>query len=367
MGFKKKLKGLAAIWLAAVVVLFVPLHVIADGESGIGWRYSIEQPTGSVGISGTFISSTSASITPRNLSEYKEIKQSISSSKGDGYGAVGWTLWSGDATTNTYAQIGTYGAQDSVTAVTPSGYYYIQPVVGALPVDVEITLSTTGTDTGSSETYFQGTPNVAVKAWYNDCGDKSEIESPAYQYCVTAGNASPETWETGSPVCTAGEDGEYTLHVKAQKVDGNWSETVNAQFVIDTLAPVIRDPSGNEVGENAEFASDAPVSITVEEAHLKEVKLDGTAVSSPYQIPADGQQHVIEATDMAGNTISRNITVTPESQQQAIEGSGVYTLEAGVPYQLEPGQWKIAGDAMVYEGGRKFYVDTSGEYEFVKQ
>lgn len=327
MELKKRLKGLAGLWLAAVIVLFTPLHVLAEGEThwkfyGIG--YLSENATVAEGENlhqvysgGIEISSCkSTSITPGKVTEYGQLRDDVSNNQ-IGYGAVGWKLWQVDSqrklTSVTYD-----GSLAQITVSSPGGYYIIEPVAGALPVDVEITLSSgANVDTGSAGLYFQGKPDAAVKAWYNDCGERSEIVSPDFQYCITE-DAKPQMeslqW-TDYASCT-GEDGTYTLYVKTSKADGTPVYQASDQFVIDSEAPVICDSSGNELGENAELASDGPATITVREDNLKEATLDGTAFSGSCQVPADGLTHTVTASDMAGNQTSRRITVTPAGKKK---------------------------------------------------
>ena len=52
---------------------------------------------------------------------------------------------------------------------------------------------------------------------------------------------------------------------------------------------------------------------------------------------------------------------------EGISSEGKYELKPGIPYKLDNGKWKVAGDNTVYEGGSTFYVHESGTYEFQKQ
>ena len=47
-----------------------------------------------------------------------------------------------------------------------------------------------------------------------------------------------------------------------------------------------------------------------------------------------------------------------------LQGNGVVSVKAGIPYGLGDGTWKVKGDTTSYAGGITFYVASDGEYEF---
>ena len=53
--------------------------------------------------------------------------------------------------------------------------------------------------------------------------------------------------------------------------------------------------------------------------------------------------------------------------KEGIIASGLKKLRKGKEYKLGSGQWTVAGDTTVYQGGSAIYVTTSGEYDFKKQ
>ncbi|MBO5293378.1 MAG: hypothetical protein J6B10_09390 [Lachnospiraceae bacterium] len=62
-----------------------------------------------------------------------------------------------------------------------------------------------------------------------------------------------------------------------------------------------------------------------------------------------------------------NRTGEAGGETDTVKEGGTFTLNEGTRYSLGSGQWKIAGDNTVYQGGVGFYVQKSGIYEFTRQ
>ena len=184
------------------------------------------------------------------------------------------------------------------------------------------------------------------------------------------------TWPDGqtSPwVRILSENANYVLYVKAKGNDGQIVYARSGGIVIDTVAPKI-------VGVEAGKTYPEGTSFTVEDVNLDVVmvnespatpKSDGT-----YQVKANGTSCMIRVKDKAGNEQTCSVIVfgkLPEEEPEeptedtVISASGTYSLKPGVAYQLATGNWKVGGDSTVYQGGRSFYVSSSGDYSFTKQ
>ena len=157
----------------------------------------------------------------------------------------------------------------------------------------------------------------------------------------------------------------YVVYVKAE-ANGQTVYARSCGIVVDTIAPKI---VGVEAGKT--YSPGTP--FTVEDANLDVVMVNETPVTpssdGTYQVKANGTNCMIRAKDKAGNEQTCSITVFGEEPEDntVISKSGTYSLKPGVSYQLTAGKWKVGGDSTVYQGGRSFYVSSSGDYSFTKQ
>ncbi|MBD5509561.1 MAG: hypothetical protein HDR05_16350 [Lachnospiraceae bacterium] len=157
----------------------------------------------------------------------------------------------------------------------------------------------------------------------------------------------------------------YVLYVKAE-ADGQTVYARSGGVVIDTVAPKI-------VGVEAGKVYPAGTTFTVEDDNLDYVMVNESPVTpasdGSYKVKANGTNCMIRAKDKAGNEQTCSITVFGEEPEDntVISKSGTYSLKPGVSYQLTAGKWKVGGDSTVYQGGRSFYVSSSGDYSFTKQ
>lgn len=133
----------------------------------------------------------------------------------------------------------------------------------------------------------------------------------------------------------------------------------------DETAPVI---SG--VSDGQTYYGDQTVTVTDE--NLRSVTVNGEAVAvsddrAKVTLKPSDNVYKIIAEDMAGNRTEYTIEVLETWVRDGITGDGIKNLRAARIYKLGGGQWTVAGDKTVYQGGRTFYVKNGGAYDFKKK
>lgn len=193
---------------------------------------------------------------------------------------------------------------------------------------------------------------------------------------VTSKEAGQIDWSRNSvsPVVEAlSSNKTYVLYVKAE-ANGQTVYARSCGVVVDTIAPKI-------VGVEEGNTYPAGTTFTVEDANLDVVMVNESpatpASDGSYKVKANGTNCMIRVKDKAGNEETCSITVFGEEppedpvedpkEDTVISASGIYSLKPGVSYQLAAGKWQVGGDSTVYQGGRTFYVRSSGDYSFTKQ
>lgn len=139
-------------------------------------------------------------------------------------------------------------------------------------------------------------------------------------------------------------------------------------FRIDTELPVIE-------AEDESICYGDKVVITVRDDNLSRILVNGKAAEftgTSAEVSLDGEKgkkgYQITAIDLAGNKSTVNIIVAPVWMESGVvpAGSPVY-LMTNQGYTLGNGAWQVEGDATTYTGSQAFYVDSEGEYIFIKQ
>ena len=161
------------------------------------------------------------------------------------------------------------------------------------------------------------------------------------------------------------KDGRYVMYVKAVDKKGKVSFASTTGIVVDTKAPVIAD-----IEDGCTYYGD--ITFTISDEYLDSILVDQKPVevkkdTESVTITADNDTHTVQVTDKAGNSVTYTIDVYAKWVSEGISSEGKYELKSGIPYKLDSGKWKVAGDNTVYEGGSTFYVHESGTYEFQKQ
>lgn len=114
--------------------------------------------------------------------------------------------------------------------------------------------------------------------------------------------------------------------------------------------------------------------VTVMDENLRAVTVNGKSVTITDNraevtlTPTyDEYQFVIIAEDAAGNKTEYTVEVWEKWVLDGIVENGKKKLRRERSYKLGSGKWTVAGDSTVYQGGRTFYVNSSGTYDFKKK
>ena len=155
--------------------------------------------------------------------------------------------------------------------------------------------------------FFNETQDVVISATDLGSGIKS------IQYYLANGELTLEevkqitTWEDYDGAFKINPDNKYVVYAKVTDNAGNIKYLNSDGVVLDKTAAVI---SGVENGET--YYGDTEVSVTDTLAGVKDVKVDGSAVTldnGKFTIIADNAEHIIVVTDNSGNTVEYKVTV----------------------------------------------------------
>jgi len=157
--------------------------------------------------------------------------------------------------------------------------------------------------------------------------------------------------------------------------------TTSEEPVISEEPTVSENPAASE----EPTVSENPVASEEPTASEKPVVSENPTISkepatSENSVTSQNPANPVVTTDTTGNPLtgrpgstSQNTTSAPrvqaseEPQIMSIRPGEKMYLEAGVPYWLDEGLWRVKGDNTLYRGGQKIRVVVSGEYEFVKE
>lgn len=215
--------------------------------------------------------------------------------------------------------------------------------------------------------FFTETQTVKMQA------SDSQSQIAGYEYLVSGtalGLAELQNatgWVKGQSLAvSAGAMQEQIVYGKITNGAGLVSYVSTDGMVYDTQAPVVTGAVDGQVYYNDTLA------VEVSDSYLAEVTLDGTSIpltgtSLPLSITASTEPHTITATDQTGNTVAVTFTVYEPWVRDGISAGGVRTLVTGLAYKLGGGQWTVAGDTTVYQGGTTFYATSDGDVEFQKK
>ncbi len=394
MNWRKKLKKMVALWLAAVLCC-CQLVVEADGQGSIllyiktsldnlesgdlvtGRRYNVKFD---VPLDGQFEEALSIP---------------------EGCQLAGWNLWSysydGHVTDNWKKHIdkdgvisqaditdcfkGGTGTRDMLVEPEFISGDDIKAIVPVITVDesrwegfsgqavfnhfyksgksMEVTLEKDSNDPDHYEIYY-------YLADSNNSGGLLEEGSPApaadrVEQIMEAKDLSWTAYE--EPVSLIG-DGRYILYVKVvNREKGTCTYASSGGIVIDSTNPMIFTDINGQTGALESGGSYyGNLTFWAEDTNLAMVMVDGRIVNlqeQHYTIFADNKEHVITARDFAGNEVSCSIYVYKELLPREITESGEYLLLRDIPYKLSGGTWTIPGDRTVYQGDLIFYVSET--------
>ena len=221
---------------------------------------------------------------------------------------------------------GTYQDTLKIEESTDSYQFYIKKETGAITDAVQLTkilIDKTAPETGENEGIY------VMDTWWQKLISK-----------ITFGIYQTET---------------VTVQIKAHDEE---SDIASIQYYIANKALNKADLNKLDAWEKG-----TSFEISVEEAmqYVIYAKLENKAGLVSY-ISSEGI--VIEETQ------EEELQDEEEEEQNApskITNIGTVYLEAGVPYQLGTGTWKVAGDNTIYPGGIVFYIEVSGDYQFVQE
>lgn len=163
--------------------------------------------------------------------------------------------------------------------------------------------------------------------------------------------------------------------------------TTSEEPVISEEPTISENPAVSEeptVSENPVASEEPTVSEKPVESEKPVVSENPTISKEPAtsenSVTSQNPANPVVTTDTTGNPLtgrpgstSQNTTSAPrpqaseEPQIMSIRPGEKMYLEAGVPYWLDEGLWRVKGDNTLYRGGQKIRVVVSGEYEFVKE
>lgn len=141
------------------------------------------------------------------------------------------------------------------------------------------------------------------------------------------------------------------------------------KYKIDSSKPNF----GGKIKNNDIVFSDEQL-IDINDDNLESVTVNGKPVNvsngrASVNLASNGgiETYTVVAIDKAGNETSYTITVKSEWMEKGIIPAGEEVkLYAGTGYELEEGEWKVSGDATVYNGGMKVYVAQDTEITLTK-
>lgn len=217
------------------------------------------------------------------------------------------------------------------------------------------------------ERFFTDTQAVHI------AGADAQSGIVSYEYQISATQRTLEeltdstNWIAGSNFNIApGAMQENIIYAKVTNGAGLVSYISSDGIVYDTQNPLIENVVEGTIyyGESYEVA--------VSDDYLSEILLDGASVAvqgttTTVSVPASDSQHTLTVTDRTGNHTTVNFTVYEPWVRDGISAAGPRNLITGVAYKLGGGQWTVAGDTTVYQGGTTFYATNNGEVEFQKQ
>ena len=176
--------------------------------------------------------------------------------------------------------------------------------------------------------FFNETQDVTISA--TDLG--SGVNS--IQYYLANGELTLEevkqiaTWEDYDGAFKINPDNKYVVYAKVTDNAGNVLYLNSEGVVLDKTAAVI---SGVENGET--YYGDTEISVTDALAGVKEVKVDGSAVTlddGKFTIIADNAEHTVVVTDNSGNAIEYKVTIMKNyTVTYKVDGETVSTETVG--------------------------------------
>ncbi|MBQ7090428.1 MAG: hypothetical protein IJN82_04850, partial [Clostridia bacterium] len=131
---------------------------------------------------------------------------------------------------------------------------------------------------------------------------------------------SAAQWQPYTEAIRLTADGRYIVYARAIDNDGNLTLASTDGLVIDTVAPLFQGIADGEtyVGDRQfKVVDQGAVRLTVDGADVTDQLADGE-----FTLPADDQQHLLIATDEAGNSTECRITVNRQKQNQSAGGNG---------------------------------------------
>ncbi len=373
---KKRLKGLAACWLAVILALHVmPATVIADASwqtaSPSGAMRAVtaaDENTAAENASGWVmvysgdkqITSTDDLPIVRENTEGMDVAFDVPFNQQNDLTGVlaenqlltGWKLWSADSGGAAVEMEEDLTPEGSLTSEKYSTYsknsnnhVFIIPVW-------EI-IEEPSTEESSSDTPSESIPSEGWVMIYN--GGK-EITSTADLPTVTESAAGVDVlfdvpFDRQENLTGVLEENQILTGWKLWSADSGGA-AVEMEVELKPGDAISAEEYSTYSKDSNNHIFIIPVWKIKEEPSPPESSSEETSVNPSESDPPDNPSE--EETSSSS---------PPEDPAQIIDGR-VYTLKRGDPCELGEGSWTVDGDRTVYRGGRRFYAGSDGSYTF---